>query len=418
MPLTPPDPSQKSFGTPVPDELRHPADLRGAPERDDRSSDVDASHRIVHWSYDSPWNPQFGGGGAQRDWEILRRLGPRWEVAYRVGGFPGAMPPVDRGGIEVEFLGKGEGRWGGRLAYARAAQLRARRSPPPDGIWSISPSVFAPVPAYLRFPDRTAVSLFHLVGWKAWSKYGPAGLLAIWHERQILGRMRHFLCINRTTADAVRAARPEARIEVVPTGFTPLLEVPSEGPGETILFFGRMDVYMKGLDRLLEAFALLASRRPQTNLVMAGRADRTVLERMEALVSPHPFRDRIRLEPNPDDARKASLFRSASVFCSPSRFEGWCIAAVEAQSCGLPVVASTADGFLDSVDDGVSGLLIPNDDALPGATATALESILANPDLARRLGEGGRAKAAGLTWESVASRHAQVFRSILDGAPT
>lgn len=377
---------------------------------------MNAPPRLVHWSYDSPWNPQFGGGGAQRDWEILRRLAGRWEVDYRVAGFPGAVAPAESWGGRTEFLGAGSGRWGGRAAYAAAAQFRAsREAPGPDGIWSISPSVFAPVPAYLRHPERTAVSLFHLVGAEAWRKYGPVGLIALWHERRILARMRHFLCINNATAATVRAARPDASVVVVPTGFTPLAEVEPEGRGPMVLFFGRLDVHMKGIDRLLEAYAAVGAEVPEARLVLAGRAGPEALAKLESLQEGHPLRERIAVEPNPDEHRKAVLFRSASVFCSPSRFEGWCIAAVEAQSCGVPVVASTADGFLDSVDDGISGLLVPNDEGIVPGVASALTRVLRDRELAAQLGAGGRRKAAALTWGAVAERHHEVFRGLLEG---
>ena len=293
-----------------------------------------------------------------------------------------------------------------------AAQRRATAEPPREGIWSVSPSIFAPVPAYLAYPERTAVSLFHLVGWGAWRKYGPMGLVAIWHERQILSRMKHFLCINSATANTVRTARPDASVDLVPTGFTPLAEAAPEGSAPMVLFFGRIDIYMKGIDRLLAAFADVGQKIPQAQLTLAGRADAPTLAKVEELLAKHPWRDRIRVEPNPDDRRKAVLFRSATVFCSPSRFEGWCIAAVEAQSCGVPVVASMADGFLDSVDDGISGLLVPNDEAIVPGVAAALVRILRDPGLAARLGAGGRTKAAALTWDAVALRHGEIFQRI------
>jgi glycosyltransferase involved in cell wall biosynthesis len=368
---------------------------------------------LTHFSYDSPWNPSFGGGGAQRDWEILRRLQGPWNVTYAVGGFPGRQVPHDC----VHWLGNGSGRWSGRMSYVAAASRYARNHPPTDGLWSISPSVFAPVPAYLAHPDRTAVSLFHLVGWNAWTKYGPLGLVALWHERQILSRMRHFLCINGATAREVSRRRPDAEVSIVPTGFSPLLDTGTARVAERILFFGRIDLYMKGIDRLLQAFAILAPRQPGSTLVLAGRADAKVRAHLAQLVGAHPFSDRITVVTNPDDRVKAELFHAASVFCSPSRFEGWCIAAVEAQSCGIPVVASTADGFLDSVDDGVSGLLVPNEESsIVAGIAAAIERVLTDWDLAGRLGCGGRAKAATLTWDSVAQRHDEVFRGVLAGA--
>lgn len=368
---------------------------------------------LTHFSYDSPWNPFFGGGGAQRDWEILKRLPSDWTTTYAVGGFDGCET-VEAPAV---WLGRGAGRWSSRVSYARAASAYARANPPRDGIWSISPSVFAPVPAYLAHPERTAISLFHLVGWNAWRKYGPLGLMAVWHERAILRRGRHFLCINGTTARQVAAARPDAHIELVPTGFTPLAEFPASGETPSLLFVGRLDLYMKGLDRLVETFSILASTRPDLRLTLAGRADAPSLRKLRALVDSCPHRDRIEIASNVDDATKAELMRSATVFCSPSRYEGWCIAAVEAQSCGVPVVASTADGFLDSVDDGASGILVGNDeDGFATRCASVVGRVLDDADLARRLGEGGRAKAASLTWDAVARRHAEVFRDIRERA--
>lgn len=365
---------------------------------------------LTHFSYDSPWNPSFGGGGAQRDWEILRRLQGAWNVTYAVGGFPGRQTPHDC----VRWLGNGRGRWSGRMSYMAAANRYARAHPPGAGIWSISPSVFAPVGAYLSHPERTAVSLFHLVGWNAWTKYGPLGLVALWHERQILSKMKHFLCINGATARQVARRRSDAEITVVPTGFNPLHETGTPRQAGGILFFGRIDLYMKGIDRLLQAFAILAAKLPDATLVLAGRADPKVGVQLARLVASHPHASRISIVTNPDETRKAELFRSASVFCSPSRFEGWCIAAVEAQSCGIPVVASTADGFLDSVDDGISGILVPNEESsIAAGVAAAIERLLTDGELAGRLGRGGMAKAAALTWDSVARRHDDVFRKIL-----
>jgi glycosyltransferase involved in cell wall biosynthesis len=365
---------------------------------------------LTHFSYDSPWNPWFGGGGAQRDWEILRRLPESWKRTYAVGGFPGCRK---RSEPVLQWLGSGEGRWSSRVSYVRAASAYARRHPPVDGIWSVSPSVFAPVPAYLAHPDRTAISLFHLVGWNAWRKYGPMGLLAVWHEGAILRRGRHFLCINRATADEVGRRRPDASVHIVPTGFTPLgAEGVARVPGR-ILFLGRMDLYMKGLDRLLAAFRIVAENDPRASLVVAGRSGATERSRLGRLFEGHPARARIQVVENPTDEEKSRLFREASVFCSPSRFEGWCIAAVEAQSCAVPVVATTADGFLDSVDDGRSGILVDNrEESVVPKIAEALSAILGDTGLATRLGEGGLAKAAGLTWDAVASRHDEIFRAI------
>lgn len=377
----------------------------------------DAKTALLHFSYDSPWNPLFGGGGAQRDWEILRRLPGDWNVEYAIGGFP-LCEDVRPEGPRVTWLGHGRGRWKSRIAYARAAGAYAKGHPPrSSGIWSISPSVFAPVPAFLAHPERTAISLFHLVGRNALRKYGPMGAIALWHEHAIVKRGRHFLCINQTTAREVAARNPSARIDIVPTGFQPLetTSVPRD-EAFTILFFGRLDLYMKGLDRLLDAFAQIASLCPGTRLVLAGRGGENVVADLTRRIESHPAKDRIALEANVPPLRKAELFARASVFCSPSRFEGWCIAAVEAASRGIPVVASTADGFLDSVQDGKTGILVPNrEQTVAQGVADAILRLFCDPDEHARMSQAGPRWAEQFSWESVARRHDEIYRRLAQG---
>ena len=46
--------------------------------------------RILHTSYDDPWNPWLAGGGALRTWQISRRLAARHDVTLVTGRYPGA----------------------------------------------------------------------------------------------------------------------------------------------------------------------------------------------------------------------------------------------------------------------------------------------------------------------------------------
>jgi glycosyltransferase involved in cell wall biosynthesis len=63
-------------------------------------------------------------------------------------------------------------------------------------------------------------------------------------------------------------------------------------------------------------------------------------------------------------------------------------AALEAMACGRPVVVTETPGMRDYVSHGYNGLLVPPGD--PRALATAIERILANPQLGADLGEAGR----------------------------
>ena len=82
------------------------------------------------------------------------------------------------------------------------------------------------------------------------------------------------------------------------------------------------------------------------------------------------------------------LLASFDVFAFPSLFEGLCLAVIEAQAAGVPVVATPVGGIRETVVDGETGLLVPPRD--PAALAVAIRRLLDDPDLARRLAEEAR----------------------------
>lgn len=86
-----------------------------------------------------------------------------------------------------------------------------------------------------------------------------------------------------------------------------------------------------------------------------------------------------------------SLFARAYAFVLPSLEEGsGSIAILEAMAAGLPIIATNVDGIPEDVKDGLSGILVPP--ANPHALADAIEKLLANPSLARRLGQNARSQ--------------------------
>jgi glycosyltransferase involved in cell wall biosynthesis len=82
------------------------------------------------------------------------------------------------------------------------------------------------------------------------------------------------------------------------------------------------------------------------------------------------------------------LLASFDVFAFPSLFEGLCLAVIEAQAAGVPVVATPVGGIRETVVDGETGLLVPPRD--PAALAAAIRRLLDDPDLARRLADEAR----------------------------
>jgi glycosyltransferase involved in cell wall biosynthesis len=115
----------------------------------------------------------------------------------------------------------------------------------------------------------------------------------------------------------------------------------------------------------------------------------------------------------PHDELERCYTRAAVVAC-PSRREGFGVVAAEAMAHGRPVVASAVGGLLDLITHEETGLLVPPRDV--GALRGALQRLLDDAELRRRLGDAGRARArAELSWDVVVDRTLEAYRDALVG---
>lgn len=166
------------------------------------------------------------------------------------------------------------------------------------------------------------------------------------------------------------------------------------------------DVPLKGLPELIEAVAKLRAER-DVELVVVGsaRPDGPAAQSITRL----GLGDAVRFVSGISDAELADLFQSATVAAVPSRYEGFSLPAVEAMSCGVPLVVTTA-GALPEVagPDGLASLHVPPGDA--GALAGAIGRLLDDGELRRRLGAEGRRRVVDqFTWRRTAIRTAEWY---------
>jgi D-inositol-3-phosphate glycosyltransferase len=223
-------------------------------------------------------------------------------------------------------------------------------------------------------------------------------------------------------------ARPE-RIRVVPPGvdlerFAPRssLEVKrSLGLDglRVILFVGRLQ-RLKGPDVAIRAFAEAARRRPdllqRSMLVLVGGPSGpgdpvAEMEGLGRLAADAGVNDRVRfLEPVPHD-ELPSLYAAADAVLVPSRSESFGLVALEAQACGVPVLASAVGGLPYVVADGKTGLLFPPGDH--AALAERLVRLLAHPRLRARLSENARRHATRFSWERTADLVQSVYGELV-----
>ncbi|MCI0340391.1 MAG: glycosyltransferase [Planctomycetales bacterium] len=144
----------------------------------------------------------------------------------------------------------------------------------------------------------------------------------------------------------------------------------------------------KGLDILLRAAAALAPRVPNLVLALVGPDHTGYGATLKAEAMRLGIGDRVRFLGERQDL--ARVFAALDVATAPSRTEGLCLSVIEAQACGVPVVASSVGGLPEVVEDGATGLLVPAED--PAALAAALDRLLSDAALASRLSEAARAR--------------------------
>lgn len=211
-----------------------------------------------------------------------------------------------------------------------------------------------------------------------------------------------------STMEAERAAGTKLPVVVVPPGvdtdrFRPLDPARRQRvrrdhgfrpDREIILTLSRL-VPRKGMDRLIDAVAALARRRPRIELVIAGTGrDRARLERRALRTrAPVRFLDRVPDEAMPD------LYGMADVFAMLCRVrwggleqEGFGIVFVEAAACGVPQLAGRSGGAAEAVAHESTGLVV-DDPRDPKAIADALERMLDDVELRTAMGSASRTRA-------------------------
>jgi glycosyltransferase involved in cell wall biosynthesis len=210
---------------------------------------------------------------------------------------------------------------------------------------------------------------------------------------------------------------PESKLDVIPNGVDCARFHPDpalrgqwrERMGldgrPVILYTGRL-CEQKGTDLLIAAYRKL--KRPAT-LVVAGPCGRFGDSQLSTLPMQVREAGGIYLPPL-DDADMPGIYNACDIFVMPTReLEMFGMAAVEAQACGKPVVASDHGGLRETVPDS-AGMRFRTGDAAD--LNACLETLLDRPDVMAALGQGARVNAARYDWPQVARRCEEVYASL------
>lgn len=223
---------------------------------------------------------------------------------------------------------------------------------------------------------------------------------------------------------------PLSRIAITPCGFSPdeLWPVPMaeararlglDADRFIVLQLGRM-VPRKGVDTVIQGVAMLRHRHgvDAQLLVVGGDTSSTgddglELARLRSVAADLGIAAHVRFTGQQPRAVLRDYYSAANVFASTPWYEPFGITPVEAMACARPVIGAEVGGIKSTVNDSVTGFLIPSRD--PAALADRLARLHRHPDLARAMGEAGRRRACEhYTWRHVAMQLAAIYADVLD----
>lgn len=135
-------------------------------------------------------------------------------------------------------------------------------------------------------------------------------------------------------------------------------------------------MYVKGFDRLIDAFALFHKKHKEWTCHILGEGRQRA--KLEQQIQDHGLQDFIFLEGNQKDVQ--SYYRQASVFLLPSRWEGLPMVALEAMEMGLPMIAFDILATKGLIEDGVNGKVVCASKGVAGY-AQAMDQLASSLDL-------------------------------------
>ena len=141
-----------------------------------------------------------------------------------------------------------------------------------------------------------------------------------------------------------------------------------------------------GIDLLVDAIPIINDNYPNLEVVIGGAGSQQ--QALTAQIARLGLPDQVRLYGRVPHAEVPAFLGALRIFAMPSRAESFGVAALEAQACGVPVVATRVGGLPEAVVEGVSGVLVLPDDA--SALAESLLRLLDDPQRAAAMGRAGR----------------------------
>jgi len=234
-------------------------------------------------------------------------------------------------------------------------------------------------------------------------------------QKIVSRRMDRVITVSQSSADAIERTLkvPRDRLRIAYNGIDidffkrdgNVAKMPN-----SLILVNSGEQSIKGVPYLLKALYLLKGRT-EVKLTIVGSSNPD--GQYPRLVREYGLEDTVTFTGRVTMEGLVRQYLSSEICVIPSLYEGFGFPAAEAMSCHLPVISTTAGALPEVVGrDGETGIIVPP--AAPEALATAIESLLGDENLRRKMGEAARKRVEKeFTWEQAAKKTLEVYEEVL-----
>lgn len=367
--------------------------------------------RILHLLYESK-DDYFGIGGVGiRAYEIYKHLKERHDITLLCKKYPEARDGEIEGlkhifvGTESKSLTKT------LLSYAYHASQFVKKY---CNDFDIIIEEFSPaIPTFFNFFINKPIVL-QIQGYTGrlyFNKYNFAYALVLSSlERMMPKFYRNYIFVNEITIKKFKLPKSKNNIKVIPNGISSDLLIVKPLDENYMLYLGRIDIYAKGLDTLLDAYKEFYKFFPEKKLLIAG--DGKDLDKFKAIIKdlPMEMQKNIELLGWVSGQRKIDVIKNASFCIFPSRHEVQPITIMEVLACEKAVVISDIPELAYAVKNR-TGISFRTGDC--HSLFLSMKEIAQNNEKSK-MGKRGRELVKNLTWDKIALEYEKFLLTIAE----
>lgn len=203
---------------------------------------------------------------------------------------------------------------------------------------------------------------------------------------------------NSAKEDLIKFGIKDKNITVVPHGIILPKKIPEHkvtNP-KVITYFGPLTAD-KGIMDALKTFSIINLLGNYKFYIIGRPETDSYYKKVIQEVNKYNLKGKITFYKRPNDEEKFEILSKSYLLINPSIREGWGLVNIEANAVGTPVVAYPSQGLVDSVKDGLSGIIIK--EKTPNCLASEISKLVSDDRKYQKLSEGAKKWAGNFSWE-------------------